>query len=133
MTSPPDVCVMNRHWPPGRTSIFLTSVASLAKPHHLGMRSGSVIASHTTSRGASNLRVMRISRSDGRVSVVSYLVLVAMVFLPLFLCFPLTDQVLQSIHPVRHRTSERLKPLVQLVEWLRPQLVDALLRDRTHV
>src|SRR5882762_4788577 len=133
MTSPPDVCVMNRHWPPGRTSIFLTSVASRAKPHHLGMRSGSVIASHTTSRGASNLRVMRISRSDGRVSVVSYFVLVAMIFLPFFLCFPLADQFLEPIHPVRHRSPERLQPFVQLVEWRGPQLVDALLRDRTHV
>src|SRR5512132_463339 len=121
------------HWPPGCTSIFLTSVASRAKPHHFGMRSGSVIASQTISRGASNLRVMRISRSDGRVSVVSYFVLVAMIFLPFFLCLPLADQVVQPIHPVVHRAPERLEPCVELVEGLRPQLVDTLLRDRTHV
>src|SRR5438552_2633653 len=98
-TSPPDVCVMYCHFPPGRTSIFLTSVASAAKPHHCGMSSASVIVSHTISRGASNLRVMRISRSDGRVSVVSYFVLVTTFFLPFFLCLPLADQVLQAIHP----------------------------------
>src|SRR6266540_2528895 len=132
-SSPPEVCVMYRHWPPGRTSIFLTSVLSLAKPHHCGMRSGSVIVSHTTSRGASNFRVMRISRSDGRVSVVSYFVLVAMIFLPFFLCLPLADQVLQPIHPVGRHAPERLEPCVELVEWLRPQLVDPLLRDGTHV
>src|SRR5437867_2807531 len=132
-TSPPDVRVMYCHLPPGRTSIFLTSVTSRAKPHHLGMRSGSVSVSHTTSRGASNLRVMRISRSDGRVSVVSYFVLVAMIFLPFFLCLPLANQVLQPIHPVAHPAPERLEPDVELVERLRPQLVDALLRDRTHV
>src|SRR5881628_181214 len=124
---------MYRHWPPGRTSIFLTSVASRAKPHHFGMRSGSVSVSQTTSRGAANFFVMRISRSDGSVSVVSYFVLVAMIFLPFFLCPALADQVLQPIHPVAHRSPERLDPGVELVERLRPQLVDALLRDRTHV
>src|SRR6266850_2068708 len=132
-TSPPDVCVMYCHLPPGRTSIFLTSVVSAAKPHHCGMSSGSVIVSHTISRGASNLRVMRISRSDGRVSVVSYFVLVTTFFLPFFLCLPLADQVLQAIHPVAHGAPERLEPGVELDEGLRPQLVDPLLRDRAYV
>src|SRR5688572_25599329 len=97
------------------------------------MRSGSVIVSHTISRGASNLRVMRISRSDGRLRVVSYFVLVTTFFLPFFLCFPLVDQDLQPIHPVSHRAPERLQPCVELVERLGPQFVDALLRDRTDV
>src|SRR6266542_2943809 len=132
-SSPPDVCVMYRHWPPGRTSIVLTSVASRRNPHQRGMRSGSVIVSHTTSRGASNLRVMRISRSDGKVSVVSCFVLVAMVFPQSFLCLPLADQVVQPIHPIAHPAPEFLQPRVELVEGLRPQLIDALLRDRTHV
>src|SRR5688572_11427553 len=132
-TSPPEVRVMYCHFPPGRTSILLTSVASAAKPHHRGMSSGSVIVSHTISRGASNLRVMRISRSDGRLRVVSNFVLVTTFFLPLFLCFPLADQVLQPIHPVAHPAPERLQPGVELVERLGPQLVDALLRDRANV
>src|SRR5688572_23465249 len=132
-TSPPEVVVMYCHFPPGRTSIFLTSVLSAAKPNHCGMSSGSVIVSHTISRGASNLRVMRISRSDGRLRVVSYFVLVTTFFLPFFLCFSLADQDFQPIHPVAHPTPERLEPSVELVERLGPQLVDALLRDRTHV
>src|SRR5688500_15834792 len=121
------------HLPPGRTSIFLTSVVSAAKPNHCGMSSGSVIVSHTISRGASNLRVMRISRSDGRLRVVSYFVLVTTFFLPFFLCFPLADQDLKPIHPVGHRAPERLEPGVELIERLGPQLIDALLRDRTYV
>src|SRR6266566_2426194 len=115
-TSPPDVCVMYCHFPPGRTSIFLTSVASAAKPHHCGMSSGSVIVSHTISRGASNLRVMRISRSDGSVSVVSYFVLVAIVLLPFFLRLSLADQGLQPVHPIGRAAPERLQPRVELVE-----------------
>src|SRR5687767_8679707 len=132
-TSPPEVVVMYCHLPPGRTSICLTSVASAANPNHCGMSLGSVIVSHTISRGASNLRVMRISLSDGRLRVVSYLVLVTTFFLPLFLCFPLADQGLEPIHPVAHPAPERLQPRVELIEGLRPQLVDALLRDRTYV
>src|SRR5438093_13664083 len=97
------------------------------------MRSGSVSVSQTTSRGAANFFVMRISRSDGSVSVVSYFVLVAMILLPFYLCLSLADQVLQPIHPVAHRAPERLEPRVELVDRLRSQLVDALLRDRTHV
>src|SRR5688500_12795254 len=121
------------HLPPGRTSIFLTSVASRANPYHCGMSSGSVIVSHTISRGASNLRVMRISRSDGRLRVVSYFVLVTTFFLPFFLCVPLADQVFQPIHPVARPAPERFEPGLELVEGLGPQLVDALLRDRTYV
>src|SRR5260370_37072073 len=56
-----------------------------------------------------------------------------MILLRFFLCLPLDDQVLQPIHPVGHRSPERFQPGVELVEWLRPELVDALLRDRTHV
>src|SRR5258705_1593159 len=54
-------------------------------------------------------------------------------FLPFLLCLPLADELVQAIHPVGHRPPERLQPLVELVEWLRSQLIDALLRDRSHV
>src|SRR6266542_764824 len=117
-SSPPDVCVMYSHWPPGRTSIFFTSVVSRRRPHHFGMRSGSVIVSQTTSRGASNLRVMRISRSDGSVMVVSCFVLVATVFLLSFLCLPLADQVVQPIEPLVDPAPEFLQPRAELAEGL---------------
>jgi hypothetical protein len=56
-----------------------------------------------------------------------------MIFLPFFLCLPLADQVVKPIHPLGHPAPERLEPCIQLIEWLGPELVDALLRDRTYV
>src|SRR5689334_14340188 len=52
-----------RHSPPTRTSIESVVMRNPAGPHHSPMCSGSRNASNTSSRGASNRRVMRISRS----------------------------------------------------------------------
>src|SRR5260221_1740459 len=41
---------------------------STSRPHHCRTRSGLVMASNTTVRGALNRRVIRISRSDGLVT-----------------------------------------------------------------
>src|SRR5262245_14987729 len=59
---------VNRHRPPGRTSIWSTTVSSRRGPHHLGTRSGSVIALNTTSRGASKTRVMTMSCRPGSIT-----------------------------------------------------------------
>ena len=56
----------NRQWPPRSTS-RRTMSSRLPRPHHWATRSGSVIARQTCSRGASNTRSTRISRSDGRL------------------------------------------------------------------
>src|SRR6266852_9842886 len=52
-----------RQTPPGFTSILWVVVVKPFGPHHCPMCSGSVHAFHTSSRGASNTRVPRISRS----------------------------------------------------------------------
>src|SRR5437867_11760539 len=54
----------NRQRPPGRTSILSTTVEYRLGPHHLGISVGSVHAFHTSSPGASNVRVVKRSRSD---------------------------------------------------------------------
>src|SRR6266498_5718936 len=54
---------MNRHTPPGRTSISWTVVVKPFGPHHLTMCVLSVHARYTSSRGASNTRDNTSSRS----------------------------------------------------------------------
>ena len=57
-----------RYLPPGRRSISQTGIVWPLGPHHSFMCSGLVIASNTSSRGASNVRVMTISVSEGVVT-----------------------------------------------------------------
>src|SRR2546430_9633765 len=54
--SVPSTTLIHRHRPPGRTSICATVVDDPCGPHHCGMCSASVIAVHTSSRGASKTR-----------------------------------------------------------------------------
>src|SRR5438093_5231863 len=58
-----------RYFPPGRKSISQISSEYFRGPHHLSRCSHLLCASKTSSRGASNSRVITISRSDGRVIV----------------------------------------------------------------
>src|ERR671911_5673 len=60
---PSDPRWTNRQMPPGLTSILTTVVISLFRPHHCGMRFGSVYALNMSSRGALKTLVMTISRS----------------------------------------------------------------------
>src|SRR2546426_6845041 len=55
---------MYRQAPPGRTSILSTIVVYRRGPHQYGIDFGSAYAVNTRSRGASNTRVITISRSD---------------------------------------------------------------------
>src|SRR5438552_8460870 len=97
------------------------------------MRSGSVIALNTRSRGASNPLVIRISRSDGSVTfVVAVLLAVAISFLLVF-SFEVAKDVVELIEALVPRASVRLQPLVELPEGLGAKAVDALLRDRVRL
>src|SRR5437870_6381301 len=93
------------------------------------MRSGSVIALNTRSRGPSNSLVIRISRSDGSVTfVVAVLLAVAISFLLVF-SFEVAKDIVELIEALVPRASIRLQPLVELPEGLGAKAVDALLRD----
>src|SRR5207247_1946204 len=54
----------NRQVPPGRTSIFSTTVVYFLGPHQRGISFGFVHAFHTSSRGASKTCVLTSSRFD---------------------------------------------------------------------
>src|SRR6185312_8536411 len=69
---------------PTRRSISQVRNFEARGPHQFETCSGFVIASKTTSRGASKSRVMRISVSDGRVTVRRFLVASGMFHLLLF-------------------------------------------------
>src|ERR1700736_279355 len=62
--------------PPGRRSLFDAITVKPFGPHHCFMRSGSVNACHTSSRGASNTRVM--TNSELVVAAVAVLVVAAL-------------------------------------------------------
>src|SRR4051812_26574756 len=57
----------NRYAPPTRRSISHEVIVPRRPAHHCETSEGSVHARHTSSRGASNSRVTRISVSVGRV------------------------------------------------------------------
>src|SRR5207302_5816036 len=118
-----------RQLPPGRTSILSTVVVYSRGPHHRGMRSGSIIALNTRSRGASNSLVIRISRSDGSVTfVLAVLLAVAISFLLVF-SFEVAKDIVELIEALVPRAAIRLQPRVELPEGLGAKAVDALLRD----
>src|SRR5204862_7732463 len=93
------------------------------------MRSGSVIALNTRSRGASNSLVIRISRSDGSVTfVVALLLAVAISFLLVF-SFEVAKDIVELIESLVPPAAIRLQPRVELPEGLGAKAVDALLRN----
>src|ERR1700674_2481518 len=67
----------NLHMPPGLTSILSTVVVRSRGPHHLAIRFGSVHALNTSSRGASNTRVMKISCLPGSMRYSVFAIVVA--------------------------------------------------------
>src|SRR5205814_937529 len=93
------------------------------------MRSGSVIALNTRSRGPSNSLVIRISRSDGSVTfVVAVLLAVAISFLLVF-SFEVAKDIVELIEALVPPAAIRLQPRVELPEGLGAKAVDALLRN----
>src|SRR3954451_3458994 len=65
---PSEPRVTYRQEPPGRRSMSHTTRGASGELHHRRTRSGLVHARKTSGAGASNWRVMRISRSEGRVT-----------------------------------------------------------------
>src|SRR5437899_5442220 len=96
------------------------------------MRSGSVMALNTRSRGASNSLVMRISLFEGSVTLVAKLLAVAISFLLVF-SFELAKHVVELLESLLPRAAIRLQPVVELLQRLRAQPVDPLLRQRTDL
>src|SRR3989442_15956902 len=96
------------------------------------MRSGSVMALNTRSRRASNSLVMRISVSEGSVTFVAKLLAVAISFLLVF-SFELAKHVVELLESLLPRAAVRRQPVVELLERLRAQAVDPLLRHGTDL
>src|SRR6266550_2856388 len=82
------------------------------------MRAGSIIALNTTSRGASNSRVMRISRSEGSVTLVLYSLAAAISF-PLVLFFQVAKYVVELIEALVPGAAVGIQPGVELLGDLR--------------
>src|SRR2546426_3216549 len=138
---------MNRQAPPGRTSILSTIVVYRLGPHQFGISFGSVIALKTRSRGASNSRVMTISRSPRLLIVVVELSVVGIGFL-LFIAFArsatssrslvsprpfvpplqLFQVVVEAIETLFPQAAVTLHPIGGLLERARPQLARPPLR-----
>src|SRR5207247_10858791 len=106
-----------RQLPPGRASILSTVVVYPRGPHHRGMRSGSVIALNTRSRGASNSLVIRISRSDGSVTFVLDS-LAAAIFSLLVLSFQVAKYVVELIESLVPGAAVGIEPAIELLEGL---------------
>src|SRR5438270_861679 len=122
VSSAADVPLMNRQAPPGRTSILSTRVVCPRGPHQRGMRSGSVIALNTSSRGPSNSRVMRISVSEGSVTFVADLLAVAMSLLLAFF-LQVAHYVVELLESLLPRAAVRLQPVIELLQRLRAEAV----------
>src|SRR5579871_3837968 len=77
-----------RQAPPGRRSISQTGIVQPSGPSsHCGTCRGSVHAAQTSRRGASNTRVITISRSDGVLKRVRPISVFAATFVLLLLLF----------------------------------------------
>src|SRR3954471_10831581 len=85
-------------------------------PHHRLMCSGLLIASKTRRRGASNRRVMRISRSGGVVTLKVSLFLAACTAMSLLLGLQRLQIVLEPIEPRLPHRPVALGPLRNLLE-----------------
>src|SRR4051794_28177412 len=105
----------NLHLPPTRTSISSTSAPP---PHHSEMSDGSVNAFQTMSRGASNRRSKRISRSLGVVIVMprgcwSTVIRVAL---------SLVEQLCHPVQPLLDGVAVIVDPLFEILERLATEL-----------
>src|SRR2546422_8798973 len=79
------------------------------------MRAGSIIALNTTSRGASNSRVMRISRSEGSATLVLYSLAAAISF-PLVLFFQVAKYVVELIEALVPAAAAAVRRGVDLLQ-----------------
>jgi hypothetical protein len=73
---------------------------------------------------------MSISVSEGKETFVVAL-LVMDIFLPLVFSLEVAKHVVELIESRLPRAPVRFEPVVELLQGLRPEAVDALLRDRT--
>src|SRR2546421_9045320 len=104
-----------RHRPPGRKSISQLAKSYFLGPHQFDMCSQEPWASKTRSRGASNTRVITISRSDGVVSVVLWLPVAAISLLLSSSLDPL-QVLVQSVVALLPEAAVPLGPLGHLFE-----------------
>src|SRR5438270_8635399 len=104
-----------RHAPPGRKSNSQLANSYLRGPHQFDMCSHELCASNTRSRGASNTRVITISRSDGVVSVVLWLPVAAISLLLSSSLDPL-QVLVQSVVALLPESAVPLGPLGHLFE-----------------
>src|SRR6266702_1651082 len=107
-----------RHFPPGRKSISQLAVSNRRGPHQRDMCSHEVCASNTSSRGASNTRVMTNSRSPWVVTV-SLLPLAGIAFL-LSSSLELLQVLVQPVVALLPEFAVPLDPLVCFLQ--RPRL-----------
>src|SRR5580765_3557821 len=98
------------------------------RPHHCMMCSGLDIASNTSRRGASNRRVMRISRFDGVVSANVSLFAALLTAMSLLLRFEFLQIDFQSIEPLLPGGAVALDPFGDVLQRRGPQAAGAPLR-----
>src|ERR1700736_2349249 len=120
----------NRQTPPGRTSIARMVVVKPFGPHHCTRCFGSVQASKTSSRGASNMRVVTIVRVSclvPRLGLASMLLLLGLKFLEI---------IVQPVEAGVPEAAILFKPVVDVLKAGRldpawPPLRLAATRDQT--
>src|SRR5262249_55125336 len=117
-----------------RRSISQTASGAPLGSHHRATCSAFVQASKTTVRGASNARVMTISRADWVATVADLRSLIAAVWLSSFaptvflLLLQPTQVVVQTGEPLVPQASIRLQPLVDAPERCRDERAGTPLR-----
>src|ERR1700732_753930 len=100
----------NRQTPPGRTSIARVVVVKPFGPHHRTRCFGLVHASKTSSRGASNTRVVTIVRAScpvSRLYLASMLLLLGLKFLEI---------IVQPVEAGVPEAAISFKPVVDVLE-----------------
>src|SRR5271169_3665936 len=85
--------------PPGRASTSQTGIVKRCGPHHFAKCFGSVHALNTSSRGASNTRVISISRSAKFAAALFPALLTAMFPLLLFQSLKIVVQPIEALIP----------------------------------
>src|ERR1700731_4770408 len=106
----------NRQPPPGRRSIARVVVVKPVGPHHCTGCFGSVHASKTSSRGASNTRVVMIDRGSGPVPGLCLAAILLLIGLFFF------EIIVQPVEAGVPEAAILFKPVVDVFEggWLDP-------------
>src|SRR5438093_4451762 len=115
-----------RREPPGRTSSWQTGAVKCSGGNHSANCRGSVHAWYTSSRGASNTRVVVSVRSAGGVTV-----LLVPLFMRLVLPLQLSQVVFQAIEALLPELAVTLHPVGGFLETLRPEPARPPLRVAT--